>query len=66
MDRSDGGAAMSATRVARMRKAQSMRVRCVMCGAKKTIELGQIAPGDHPMCCEACLGPMVPIVAERR
>ena len=64
MDRSHGGAAMSATRAARAKKL-SVRVRCIMCGAKRTIGPGEVAPGGHPMC-EACLGPMVPVAAERR
>ena len=55
---------MSATRAARAKKL-SVRVRCIMCGAKRTIGPGEVAPGAHPMC-EACMGPMVPIVAERR
>jgi hypothetical protein len=55
---------MSATRAARTKR-DGVRVRCVMCGAMRTIGPGQIAPGDHPLC-KACLGPMVPVAAERR
>lgn len=55
---------MSETRAARAKKLVAVRVRCVMCGAKKTIGPGQVAPGDHPLC-DTCLGPMVPIGAGR-
>lgn len=36
----------------------SIMARCVMCKATRTIEAGEVAPDDMPMC-KVCYSPMV-------